>query len=72
MMNRAQTYRHYAADCLALANRLSDGPDRQLLIEMAAGWHELSQLLSVYMEQHDGREPEFDGRDQPEGDRDAH
>jgi hypothetical protein len=58
-MTRAETYRGYAAHCLALAVKLPDGLDRQHLVEMAVGWYELGQFLSSFAKEHDGQEPEL-------------
>jgi hypothetical protein len=54
---RVQNYRCYAGDCLELAGKVASQRDRHLLIEMAAGWHELASALEAYMDEHDGQEP---------------
>jgi hypothetical protein len=38
----AEDYRHYAAQCLALAQRAQDQNDRARLLEMARAFNELS------------------------------
>jgi hypothetical protein len=58
-MSRIAAYRNYAAECLALADKVADESGRRSLIEMAASWHELALMLETYMEEHDGQEPPF-------------
>jgi hypothetical protein len=41
-MLRAEEYRRYAAECLALAQRTSDTNDRARLLEMANAFNELA------------------------------
>ena len=57
-MTRAETYRDYAAECLAMASRLPEGFDRQFLIEMAVRWYELAQALSNFMTEQEDLEIE--------------
>jgi hypothetical protein len=55
-MSRIAAYRRYAAHCLGLAEKTSDDSERRVLIEMAAGWHELALMLDNYMNEHHGAE----------------
>jgi hypothetical protein len=64
-MSRITAYRSYAAECLARAGRAAEPADRQLFIEMAAGWHELATMLADYMEKHPGEEPPADHPEWP-------
>jgi hypothetical protein len=41
-MARAEDYRRYAAECLALAQRADDPRDRARLLEMAQAFNELA------------------------------
>jgi hypothetical protein len=41
-MARAEDYRRYAAECLALAQRAPDQNDRARLLEMAHAFNELA------------------------------
>ena len=59
-MTYVAAFRNYAAACLARAEMTIDPSDRQFLIEMAAGWHELATTLADYIEEHDGGEPPID------------
>ena len=42
VMARAEEYRRYAAECLALAQRAQDPNDRARLLEMAHAFNELA------------------------------
>ena len=55
-MSRIAAYRSYAARCLELAEKTGDDAERRVLIEMAAGWHELALMLETYMNEHHGAE----------------
>ena len=55
-MSRIAAYRSYAAQCLELAEKTKVDPERRVLIEMAAGWHELALMLETYMDEHQGAE----------------
>jgi len=66
-MSRIETYKDYAAQCVFLAGRLPEGTDRQYLIEMAVRWYELAELLSSFMKEHEGQEPEFNWPRPPQG-----
>jgi hypothetical protein len=59
-MTRVAAYRRYAAGCLARADMAIDPSDRELHIEMAAGWHELATSLADNTEEHDGRDLPID------------
>lgn len=41
-MARAEDYRHYAAQCLALAQRAEDPNDRARLLDMANAFNQLA------------------------------
>lgn len=41
-MARADDYRRYAAECLALAQRAKTPQDRARLLEMAHAWNEMA------------------------------
>jgi hypothetical protein len=41
-MSRAHEYRHYAAECLRVAQTTSNPNDRQKMLEMAQKWCELA------------------------------
>ncbi len=56
-MSLVVTYRRYAADCLAVAQRAPDEARRRILIETAARWHRMAATVERYMEQHEGLEP---------------
>jgi hypothetical protein len=66
MVSRVSIFRSYAAECLALAEKTTVDSDRELLMNMAAGWHELATLLQAYMDEHDGEEIPFGELDLPE------
>ena len=66
MTNRVATFRNYAAECLALAEKTTVDSERELLVNMAASWHELATLLQAYMDEHDGEEVAFSALDLPE------
>jgi len=72
-MSRVEAYRNYAAECLALAKRTPNERERQLLVEMAAGWHELAEMLRKFMDEHDGMEPDYKRLEsQPRKEKPAH
>ena len=71
-MNRIEAYRDYAWECLALAKSLTSERERRALIEMAAVWHELAEARSRFVDEHDGQEPEFGWRDQPDEEGPSH
>lgn len=37
-MQEAKTYRRYAADCIRMAEKLSDAKDKKILMEIAKAW----------------------------------
>lgn len=53
-MSRVASYRYYAAECLALAERALGETDRASLIQMAAIWHELAEKMRKYTDEPDG------------------
>jgi hypothetical protein len=65
-MSRVDAYRAYAWECLALAESLTSERERRALIEMAAVWHEVAEARNRFIDEHDGQEPEFGWRDQPD------
>ena len=66
MSSRVAIFRSYAAECLALAEKATDKSDREKLLDMAGGWHELATLLQDYMDEHDGGEFQVSELDLPE------
>ena len=56
MTNRVAVFGDYAAECLALAEKATVDSERELLVNMAASWHELATLLQAYVDEHDGEE----------------
>jgi hypothetical protein len=42
-MALADDYRRYAAECVALAQGLSDPAEKTALLQMAQAWHELAE-----------------------------
>ncbi len=42
-MARAEDYRRYAAECLRVAQQLTDPTDKAKLVQMAQKWRELAQ-----------------------------
>jgi hypothetical protein len=50
-MARAEDYRRYAAQCLALAQRAADQSDRARLLEMAHAFNELAAKAAPPNEQ---------------------
>jgi hypothetical protein len=45
-MARADEYRRHAAECLRVAQRVSDPNDKALLIQMAERWRELAEKIA--------------------------
>ncbi len=43
-MASADDYRRYAAECVALAQRMSDPAEKTALLQMAQAWHELAEM----------------------------
>ena len=41
-MSRAEDYRHYAAECVRVAQAISNPHERARLLEMAQKWRDLS------------------------------
>lgn len=46
-MSPAETYRRYAAECLALAQKASTPEDRAHLLQMAQHWRQLAEKADV-------------------------
>ena len=44
-MARADEYRRHAAECLRVAQRVTDPNDKALLIQMAEKWRELAEKV---------------------------
>lgn len=42
-MASADDYRRYAAECVALAQRMSDPADKAHMLQMAQAWRELAE-----------------------------
>jgi hypothetical protein len=51
VMARAEDYRRYAAECLALAQRAVDPNDRARLLEMANAFNELAVKATAHNDQ---------------------
>jgi hypothetical protein len=64
-MSRVEAYRKRAGECLASAKNMSSDAERQLLIDMAAIWHQLAETLGKFIDEHEGQDPEIGWRDQP-------
>jgi hypothetical protein len=41
-MSKAETYRSYAGQCLAVAQKMTDPRNQRALIQIAIGWHKLA------------------------------
>ena len=54
-MARADEYRRHAAECLRVAQRVSDPNDKALLIQMAERWRELAEKVAKNDETKGGR-----------------
>ena len=54
-MARADEYRRHAAECLRVAQRVSDPNDKALLIQMAERWRELAEKVEKNDETEGGR-----------------
>jgi hypothetical protein len=46
-MPRAEEYRQYAAECLALAQTAKSSDQKAMLLEMAQAWKALAEKLEV-------------------------
>ena len=44
-MPSADDFRHYAAECVSLAQRMSDPADRAHMLQMAQAWRDLADKL---------------------------
>ena len=42
-MGRAEQYRHYAAECIRLAQQSPYPPEKDMLLGMAAAWRRLAE-----------------------------
>jgi len=42
-MTSADDFRRYAAECVTLAQRMSDTADKTHMLQMAQAWHELAE-----------------------------
>lgn len=49
-MGKAEQYRHYAAECIRLAQQSQDTAEKDSLLRMAEAWHR----LAVHAEKTDG------------------
>jgi hypothetical protein len=49
-MARADEYRRHAAECLRVAQRVSDPNDKALLVQMAERWRELAEKVEKNIE----------------------
>jgi hypothetical protein len=42
-MGKAEQYRHYAAECIRLAQQTPRAPEKDMLLSMAAAWRRLAE-----------------------------
>ena len=42
-MGKAEQYRHYAAECVRLAQQSQHSPEKDMLLSMAASWRRLAE-----------------------------
>ncbi len=42
-MGKAEQYRHYAAECIRLAQQSKFPPEKDMLLSMAAAWRRLAE-----------------------------
>jgi hypothetical protein len=61
MMGRVESYRRYAAQCLALSKKAIHSADRELLLTMAQRWLELAERTHDF---HWPDKPELQSEDQ--------
>jgi hypothetical protein len=61
-MARADDYRRYAAECLALAQRAKTAEDRVKLAEMAHAWNEMAVKAEQSQDQSQNKSPGDDSR----------
>ena len=47
-MGRVESYRRYAAQCLALSKQATNSNDRELLVTMAQRWLELAERMHAF------------------------
>jgi hypothetical protein len=53
-MGRAEKYRHYAAECIRLAQASYHPPEKQLLVRMAEAWRRLAEHAESGGDEPDG------------------
>ena len=54
-MARADEYRRHAAECLRVAQRVTNPNDKALLIQMAENWRELAEKFETNGEDENGK-----------------
>lgn len=55
MMNLAERYRSYAAECIRLAKSASNPDDKVLLIQMAEVWINMAERAASWTDESDGQ-----------------
>ncbi len=53
-MTRGEKYRHYAADCVRVAQEISSPADKALLLQMAETWVRLAERTDGKNKPNDG------------------
>jgi hypothetical protein len=59
LMSRLDEYRHFAAECLKMAQAAEDEQRRTILLQMAQGWLDLAQKDETNADQPNGEEDEI-------------
>ena len=57
-MGKAEQYRHYAAECIRLAQRTQLPPEKDMLLRMAESWRRLADRAESANGCNSGDEPE--------------
>jgi hypothetical protein len=57
-MGKAEQYRHYAAECIRLAQRTQFPPEKDMLLRMAETWRRLADRVESASGQDPGDAPE--------------
>ena len=57
-MGKAEQYRHYAAECIRLAQQTSDPKERDTLLGMAEAWRRLAERDETLRERDGDTKPE--------------
>jgi hypothetical protein len=61
MAGKADLYRHYAAECIRLAQQSPYPPEKDMLLSMAASWRRLAEHAEARNERESGGEPPREG-----------